>query len=231
MKLIIKSLDGSKEVIDLNKDVSFNTTKGGQYIFSKGFANYALDFKNNQKSVELTFDIDGKSVKVELKNIVSLLQENIPGSENPTTVVINNNVNDKEIDTLVDNTDFDGSEIIDKLESLVSESNDLTLISDFQSLIEALDAAAAGPEGSRSNGSTFSSMFSSLTDSLNDIADSARGENLTESISSIPVETGDTQVIEAVAEELDTIASSAPIVVITEDINNDGIISLSELNG
>ena len=73
MKLTIKSPAGTKEVIDLNKDLLFNTSKGEQYIFSKGFSNYVLNFKDNQKSVELTFNIEGKSVKVELKNIVPFL--------------------------------------------------------------------------------------------------------------------------------------------------------------
>ena len=78
MKLTIKSPAGMKEVMDLNKDVLFNTSRGEQYIFSKGFTNYVLNFKDDQKSVELTFNIEGKSVKVELKNIVPFLQENIP---------------------------------------------------------------------------------------------------------------------------------------------------------
>lgn len=45
MKLTIKSPAGTKEVMDLNKDLLFNTTKGEQYIFSKGFTNYVLNFK------------------------------------------------------------------------------------------------------------------------------------------------------------------------------------------
>ena len=81
MKLTIKSPAGMKEVMDLNKDVLFNTSRGEQYIFSKGFTNYILNFKDDQKSVELTFNIEGKSVKVELKNFVPFLQENIPNDE------------------------------------------------------------------------------------------------------------------------------------------------------
>ena len=212
MKLTIKSPAGMKEVIDLNKDVLFNTSKGEQYIFSKGFTNYVLNFKDDQKSVELTFNIDGKSVKVELKNIVPFLQENIPDTENPTAIIIiNKNISDKDIDTLLDNKEFNGSEIIDRLEAIISKpvelgsnvgkSGDLALISDFQTLIESLDAAAAGPGAGQGtatgNGSTFNSVFSSLDDSLNGIADTNVWENLSESISTIPVESGPTLAVVA----------------------------------
>lgn len=206
MKLTIKSPAGTKEVMDLNKDLLFNTTKGEQYIFSKGFTNYVLNFKDNQKSVELTFNIEGKTVKVELKDIVPFLQENIPGSENPTAIIINKNISDKDIDLLINNEEFNGSEIIDRLEAIISKpvelgsdvsnSGDLALISDFQTLIESLDAAAAGPGAGAGNaignGSTFNSIFSSIDDSLNGIADTNIWENLSESISTIPVESGPT---------------------------------------
>ncbi|MBP9616303.1 MAG: hypothetical protein KBD88_04700, partial [Aliarcobacter sp.] len=125
MKLTIKSPAGTKEVIDLNKDLLFNTSKGEQYIFSKGFSNYVLNFKDNQKSVELTFNIEGKSVKVELKGIVPFLQENIPDSENPTSIIINKNISDKDIDLLINNEEFNGSEIIDRLEAIISKPVEL----------------------------------------------------------------------------------------------------------
>ena len=154
MKLTIKTENGQK-IVDLKNDLQFNTLKGEQYVFSNGFSNYVLNFKDDQKSVELTFNIEGKSVKVELKNIVPFLQENIPNDENPTAIIINKNISDKDIDTLLDNEAFNGSEIIDRLEAIISKpvelgtdpgnSGDLALISDFQSLIDSLDAAAAGP--------------------------------------------------------------------------------------
>ncbi len=205
MKLTIKSAKGLEKVVNLEKDLQFNTSKGEQYIFSKGFSNYILNFKDDQKSVELTFNVDGKTVKVDLKGIVPHLQENTANTINPTAVIINKNINDKDLDSIFENNNFNGSEIIDKLEALISKpvelgnavdnSNNLTLISDFQTLIEALDAAAAGGAnagGATSNGSTFNSIFSSLTDSLNEISETDVWENLSESISSIPVETGAT---------------------------------------
>ncbi|RXI34527.1 Calx-beta domain-containing protein [Arcobacter defluvii] len=207
MKLTIKS-EGQDKVVDLNKDLQFNVNKGEQYIFSNGFSSYVLNFKDNQQSVELTFKIDGKTIKVDLKGIVPLLQENVEGMENPTLVIINKTVNEKDVDNIVDNDAFNGSEIIDRLEALLSKpvelgsgnGNDkLAIISDFQSLVETLDAAAAGGEqgGATSNGSTFNSIFGSISDSLNGIADSAIWENLSESISTIPVETGNTAAIAA----------------------------------
>ncbi|MBP7225278.1 MAG: hypothetical protein KBA17_01995, partial [Aliarcobacter sp.] len=201
MKLTIKS-QGQDKVVDLSKDLQFNVSKGEQYIFSNGFTSYVLSFKDNQKSVELTFKVDGKTIKVELKGIVPFLQENIEGMQNPTLVIINKSLNEKEVDNIVNNDNFNGSEIIDRLEALLSQPVDLgsagpndkmAIISNFQSLVETLDAAAAGGEqGGNSNGSTFNSIFSSINDSLNGIADTDRWVNLTESISSIPVDTGNT---------------------------------------
>ncbi|MDZ7818893.1 MAG: hypothetical protein U5K55_09850 [Aliarcobacter sp.] len=185
MKLTIKSAKGLEQVVNLEKDLQFNANKGEQYIFSKGFSNYILNFKDDQKSLELTFNVDGESVKVDLKGIVPYLQENTPDSINPTAVIINKNINDKDIDSLFENNNFNGSEIIDRLQALIStpvelgtgvdNTNKLTLISDFQTLIEALDAAAAGGAdagGTTANGSTFNSIFSPLSDSLNNIAES-----------------------------------------------------------
>ncbi|MGE3300973.1 MAG: hypothetical protein AB7I39_11125, partial [Arcobacter sp.] len=239
MKLTIKS-DGQSKVVDLDKDLQFNVNKGEQYIFSNGFTSYVLNFKDNQQSVELTFKVDGKTIKVDLKGIVPLLQENVEGLQNPTLVIINKNANEKDVDNIVDNAEFNGSEIIDRLEALISNpvdlgannSDKLAIISDFQSLIETLDAAAAGGEqgNATANGSSFNSIFGTIEDSLNGIADSAVWENLTESISTTPVETGNT--VASIAEAvLDTTATPAPTVVITEDANNDGLISKAELDG
>jgi len=204
MKLTIKS-EGQSKVVDLNKDLQFDVNKGEQYIFSNGFTNYVLNFKDNQESVVLTFNVDGKSIKVELNGIVPFLQANTPDMSNPTAIIINKDINDKDVDSIVKNDSFNGGEIIDRLEAIVSKpvelGNDkgssLSLIKDYQSLLESLGAAAAGGEavgrqpagGITSNGSTFNSIFSLNADSLNSIADTDRWENISESISSIPVDT------------------------------------------
>uniref|UniRef100_UPI0040485D5F Calx-beta domain-containing protein n=2 Tax=Aliarcobacter sp. TaxID=2321116 RepID=UPI0040485D5F len=199
MKLTIKSGNGQARVVDLEKDLQFNTLKGEQYIFSKGFDNYVLNFKDNQESIELIFNVDGKTIKVDLKGIVPHLQENVAGVENPTVVIINKNVNDKDLNSIVDNDSFNGSEIIDRLEELLSKpveldagTSDLTLISDFQTLIEALDAAAAGAnESNTSDGSSFQSLFNPISDSLRDVAQTDRWVNLSEEISTLGLDTGD----------------------------------------
>ena len=49
MKLTIKSAKGLEKVVNLEKDLQFNTSKGEQYIFSKGFSNYILYLKDDQK--------------------------------------------------------------------------------------------------------------------------------------------------------------------------------------
>ena len=200
MKLTIKTENGQK-VVDLNSDLQFNAIKGEQYVFSNGFSNYVLNFKDNQESVTLTFNVDGKSIKVELNGIVPLLQANTANMPNPTAIIINKDLNEKDVDNIVENSNFDGGEIIDRLEALLSKpvelgdnaSSNLTLITDYQTLLESLGAAAAGEAGGNAtgNGSTFNSIFSINDRGLNDIADTARWENLSESISTIPVDTGD----------------------------------------
>ena len=195
MKLTIKS-DNQIKIIDLNKDLELSAVKGEQYVFSNEFTNYTLNFKDDQQTVSLQFNVDGKVIKIDLKGIVPFLQENSSDIENPTAIIINKSVNENNIENIIQNDVFNGSEIIDKLEALITNSEDLgkdlTLISDFQTLIEALDAAAAGGEqgGNNTNGSSFNSIFSPLEDSLNDIGETDIWENLSESISSIPVDTG-----------------------------------------
>lgn len=174
MKLTIRSENGEK-IVDLKSNLQFNTIKGEQYVFSNGFKNYVLDFKDNQQSVVLTFNVDGKSIKVELNGIVPFLQANTPDMSNPTAIVINKDINDKDVDTIVENNSFNGSEIIDRLEAIVSKpvelgndkASNLALITDYQSLLESLGAAAAGGQaagtqpagGITSNGSTLAQYF------------------------------------------------------------------------
>ncbi|WP_423274659.1 Calx-beta domain-containing protein, partial [Arcobacter sp. YIC-464] len=195
MKLTIKTGTQLKE-IDLNKNLSFNVNKGEQYVFSNGFTNYVLNFKDDQESILLIFNVEGKTFQVELNGIVPLLQDNT-NTENPTAIIINKNVNNKDIEDTLDSTAFNGSEILDRLEQLASlgvdaePSNNLALISDFQTLIESLDAAAAGADAGEttSDGSTFNSILNPTNDSLPGIAETDRWENLSESISSTPVDT------------------------------------------
>ena len=112
MKLTIKNGFGSNKVIDLNKDLEFNVAKGEQYIFSSGFSNYILNFKDNQESISLIFNVNGKTVTVELNGIVPFLNENNDTTKNPTAVIINKNVEDKDLDSILDNSAFNGSEIL-----------------------------------------------------------------------------------------------------------------------
>ena len=168
MKITIKSENGQK-VVDLKNDLQFNATKGEQYVFSNGFSNYVLNLKDNQESVILTFNVDGRSIKVELNGIVPLLQANTENMSNPTAIIINKDTNEKDVDNIVDNNSFDGGEIIDRLEALISKpvelgnnaNSNLTMITDYQTLLESLGAAAAGAEAGNggSNGSTFNSIF------------------------------------------------------------------------
>ena len=175
MKLTIKSANGQIKVVELSKDVLFNATKGEQYIFSKGFSGYSLNLRDNQQSMELVFNVDGKSIKVELNGIVPHLQANTQDTTNPTAIIINKDINNKDVDNLLTNTDFNGGEIIDRLEAIISKPTELgdaknsnvTLITDYQTLLESLGATAAGGEAAAGNatgdGSTFNSIFS-LTD-------------------------------------------------------------------
>ena len=233
MKLTIREANGSSKVVELAKDLEIVAKKGQQFIFSNGFSSYSMNFKDDQKSVEFLFKIDGKSIKVSLNGIVPFLNENQADIENPTLVLINKDLNDQDIKSIIENNAFNGSEIIDKLESLIaSKTNNTALVTDFQSLVETLEAAAAGGEGqgpARTSGVKVGSS-DALSDSLFGLQETDRWINLERGISSLPVETGNT--VASIAEAvLDTTATPAPTVVITEDANDDGLISKAELDG
>ena len=89
MKLIIREANGSSKVVELNKDVNFSAKQGQQFIFSNGFSSYSMKFKDDQKSVEFSFKVDGKTINVALNGIVPLLNKNVDGMANPTSIVIN----------------------------------------------------------------------------------------------------------------------------------------------
>ncbi|MDD2895702.1 MAG: hypothetical protein PHG81_06720, partial [Aliarcobacter sp.] len=226
MKLTIKTENGQK-IVDLKNDLQFNTLKGEQYVFSNGFSNYVLNFKDNQESVVLTFNVDGKSIKVELNGIVPHLQSNTTNMPNPTAIIINKDVNNKDVDNIVENNSFNGGEIIDRLEALLTKpvelgnnnASNLTLISDYQTLLESLGAAAAGGQAggnAAGNGSTFNSIFSIIDGGLNGIADTARGVNLTESISTIPVDSAAT--IAATPTTVDLININVSLIGVKTDV-------------
>ena len=232
MKLTIKTENGQK-VVDLKNDLQFNTLEGEQYVFSSGFSNYVLSFKDDQASVVLTFNVDGKSIKVELNGIVPHLQANTQDTANPTAIIINKGINNKDVDNLLTNADFNGGEIIDRLEAIISKpvelgdakSSNVTLITDYQTLLESLGAAAAGGEAAAGNatsdGSSFNSIFSLTDGGLNDIAATDRWVNLSESISTIPVETADysdTATATIIDNDIPTIVVGKPGEVGTADI-------------
>lgn len=75
MKLTIREANGSSKVVELAKDLEIVAKKGQQFIFSNGFSSYSMNFKDDQKSVEFLFKIDGKSIKVSLNGIVPFLNE------------------------------------------------------------------------------------------------------------------------------------------------------------
>ena len=52
MKLTVISANNVKQVIELNKDLTFDVSKGEQFIFSNGFTSYVLNLKDNQQSIE-----------------------------------------------------------------------------------------------------------------------------------------------------------------------------------
>ncbi|TLT05396.1 Calx-beta domain-containing protein, partial [Aliarcobacter cibarius] len=193
MKLTIREANGSSKVVELAKDLEIVAKKGQQFIFSNGFSSYSMNFKDDQKSVEFLFKIDGKSIKVSLNGIVPFLNENQADIENPTLVLINKDLNDQDIKSIIENNAFNGSEIIDKLESLIaSKTNNTALVTDFQSLVETLEAAAAGGEGqgtARTSGVKVGSS-DALSDSLFGLQETDKWINLERGISSLPVETG-----------------------------------------
>ena len=96
MKLTIRSENGEK-IVDLKNDLQFNTLKGEQYVFSNGFTSYVISFKDNQESVVLTFNVNGKDIKIELNGIVPNLQANTPDMSNPTAIIINKDISLEEL--------------------------------------------------------------------------------------------------------------------------------------
>jgi len=216
MKLTIKDASGLNKVVELNNNSEFNITEGQQYIFSNNFSSYTLDLSNNEKSISLVFNVEGKEIKVELNDIVPLLNANTGNTENPTALIINKDLDADKFDNIVENTVFTGSEILDSLEALLSssvttENDSVVLVSDFNSLIESLEAAAAGE--SLGNSSTFNSDFSNSIPSLAGIADSDRWFNPSDSLlSSEPIDVGNDISI--------TDAQNAPVVSIVADETN-----------
>ncbi|WP_162148373.1 hypothetical protein, partial [Aliarcobacter faecis] len=148
-----------------------------------------MNFKDNQKSVEFTFKIDGKTVNISLNGIVPLLNLNKDGIINPTLVLINKNLNEQNIDSIVNNKVFSGSEIIDNLEALISNKpNSLALINDFSSLVETLESAASGGEGVERTSGVRVGLSDTFNDSLFGLQETDRWINLERAIFSLPID-------------------------------------------
>ncbi|RXJ77344.1 hypothetical protein CRV03_06570, partial [Arcobacter sp. F155] len=182
IKVIIKNVDGSKEVKELTEGMLIKPEPGQQFYFDNlDSKKHVMNLTDGEASIELTFDADGQKYVFNFQGMADLIRESNLTSKNKSVLgIINDQEGMDELNQTVLNPEFKSDNIIRELKDLLSkgtageEIQNGIIIDDFGALAEQLDAAAAG--GATSNGS--STFYAADALSGNTYGADARGTGL-----------------------------------------------------
>ncbi|WP_417334290.1 hypothetical protein, partial [Halarcobacter sp.] len=181
IKVIIKNVDGSKEVRELTEGMVIKPEPGQQFYFDNlDSKKHVMSLTDGESSIELTFDSDGQKYVFNFQGMADLIKESNLSSENKSVLgIINDQEGMDELNQTVLNPEFKSDNIIRELKDLLAQTDGNAnqngiIIDDFGSLVEQLDAAAAGE--SASNGS--STFYAADALSGNTYGADARGTGL-----------------------------------------------------
>ncbi|RXJ89405.1 hypothetical protein CRV01_07945, partial [Arcobacter sp. CECT 8983] len=181
IKVIIKNVDGSKEVRELTDGMVIKPEPGQQFYFENLDAKkYKFNLSDGEDSIEILFNKDGQKYKFKFEDMAKLIKESSLLTENKSVLgIINDQEGMDELNQTVLNPEFKSDNIIRELKDLLAQTDGSTnqngiIIDDFGSLAEQLEAAAAGE--STSNGA--STFFASEAISGNTYGAEGRGTGL-----------------------------------------------------
>lgn len=174
IELITKNLDGTQTIKSITNNETIIPTKSQQLFFNNlEGQKYTFNLLDGEKSIELVFlDKDGQHTKIKLENIAELIKSSdVVTNESSKTVlgIIDDKEGMDELEQTALNSDFQGDNVISELKELLSTSSqgedflNGIIIDDFGSLVEVLDAAAAGENDSSASGFTNSSLEASAS--------------------------------------------------------------------
>ncbi len=151
IKLVLRNSNGDLEETQISNDMILNPSQGEHYYFT-GVSSYTFNLTDNDNTLDVYFiDNDGNRIHVVLQDLAQLIQLNNPMdvfSLDTIFGVSTNSEGDKQIEEALNNPEFESGEIVNALkEALSMDGSTLAsgaVIDDFQSLLNMLDAAAAG---------------------------------------------------------------------------------------
>jgi hypothetical protein len=151
IKLVLRNSNGDLEETQISNDMILNPSQGEHYYFT-GVSSYTFNLTDNDNTLDVYFiDNDGNRIHVVLQDLAQLIQLNNPMdvfSLDTIFGVSTNSEGDKQIEEALNNPEFESGEIVNALkEALSMDGSTLAsgaIIDDFQSLLNMLDAAAAG---------------------------------------------------------------------------------------
>ncbi len=164
IKLIIKNPDGSQTTKEITQDTTLSPSKGQQFYFDNtdGSRKHTFNLADGEESVELIFAGNGERLVINLKGMAELIKQSDNAvNENTKTVIgiMDDNDGMKELNETALNNEFQGDKVISDLKELLSDTTNPDedyqngiIIDDFGSLLERLDAAAAGGELGQNSG-------------------------------------------------------------------------------
>jgi len=148
--MILRHTNGEIEKIDVTNGMVVKPTEGEQFYFL-GADKYTFSLADGEKSVKLYLIQDGQRIEVLLENMAELIKNNKPGDAfalNTALGVTQTEDGIREIEEAINNPEFESGEIINALKDSLATSTmaeiDGSIIDNFGSLVEQLNAAAAG---------------------------------------------------------------------------------------
>ncbi|WP_419771265.1 MAG: cadherin domain-containing protein [Candidatus Marinarcus sp.] len=194
INIVVKSADGSFEVLSVNDAMQFVPKEGDQfYIDNLSGGNYTFNLTDSDKSIELIVNDGSQRISLVFKDMVDLVQKGTDGHSAKTVLgVLDDPEGFYEFQQTVLNSDFKGDDVIASLKELLAQSDASTdkpngvIIDNFTSLANALSAAAAG--GAEGDGSSFTGQFDFSSNALDPAAGRGRadGDTTTTPIGATP---------------------------------------------
>ncbi len=151
MKMIIRSSNGDLREQEITGDMNFTPTQGEHLYFTE-VQSYTFNLVSDNTGMNVYFITnDGQRINIVFENMANLIQQNDPLDPFSIDTIFGVSTNaegDKQIETALNNPEFESGEIVEALKAALSLDGSTlaggAVIDDFQAMLDNMAATAAG---------------------------------------------------------------------------------------
>ncbi len=151
MKMIIRSSNGDLREQEVTGNMDFTPTQG-EHVYFTGVQSYTFNLINDNTGMNVYFITnEGERINITFDNMANLIQQNNPMDPFSIDTIFGVSTNaegDKQIETALNNPEFESGEIVEALKAALSLDGSTVaagaVIDDFQALLDNMAATAAG---------------------------------------------------------------------------------------